>query len=254
MDRRTLMAGFLETAALSLLGETLSAAELLSNRAGRRVVEWTRAHEDLARRLRAKEIDGREWQVEVESLARGLDREALLQAIDFEKLARTTVFEKEGATKRSLRLPHPEDASRRLSFGTALFGLAKGRAITPHGHRNMVSAHLVVGGRLHVRNFDRAEDAPGRMLLTPTVDAAIAPGDCSTMSSEKNNVHWFVALTTTAYTFDVVVDGLDSAGPAYVIELVDPRGAEKRPGGRLSARVIEWEESVRLYGEESASG
>jgi hypothetical protein len=82
------------------------------------------------------------------------------------------------------------------------------------------------------------------------VDAAIAPGDCSTMSSERNNVHWFVALTETAYTFDVVVDGLEADAAPYVIELVDPRGAERLADGRLRARVIGWEESVRLYGEE----
>jgi hypothetical protein len=250
MNRRELMAGFLETAVLSLLGETLSSADLLSSGASRGVAEWTRAQEEVARRLRSHAISGRIWQSEVESLARGLDRDALLRAIDFPKLTSTMVFEKEGATKRSLRLPHPDDPARRLSFGTALFGLPKGRAITPHGHRNMVSAHLVLGGRLHVRNFDRAEDAPGRLLLTPTVDAAIAPGDCSTMSSERNNVHWFVALTETAYTFDVVVDGLEADAAPYVIELVDPRGAERLADGRLRARVIGWEESVRLYGEE----
>src|SRR6185295_15408709 len=97
----------------------------------------------------------------------------------------------------------------------------------------MVSAHLVIGGKLHVRNFDRKGEEPGHLLLQPTVDTAIAPGDCSTMSSARNNVHWFVALSDTAFTFDVIADGLDAGEPPYVIELVDPRGAERLPGGTL---------------------
>src|SRR5262249_52739751 len=144
MNRRELMAGFLEAAALSLLGETLAAAELLGPGAGRTVKEWTRAQEDLARRLRSAAIGGRAWQGAGAGPARAPDVEELLASIDFAKLAKEMVFEREGATKRSLRLPHPDDAARRLSFGSALFGLPKGRAITPHGHRNMVSAHLVL--------------------------------------------------------------------------------------------------------------
>ena len=70
------------------------------------------------------------------------------------------------------------------------------------------------------------------------------------MSTERNNVHWFVATTETAFTFDVIADGLAAGQPPYVIELVDPRGAEKLANGRLRARLLEWKESVRLYGEE----
>jgi hypothetical protein len=250
MNRRELMTGLLETAALALLGDTLSSGALLASGAGKGVREWTRAQEDLASRLRTGAIGGRAWQDGVEELAKELDRDALLAAIDFAKLSGGMVFDGESATKRYVTLPHPDDPSRRLSFGTALFGLPKGRAITPHAHRNMVSAHLVVGGRLHVRNFDRAGEEPGHLLLAPTVDRTIVPGDCSTMSTERNNVHWFVATTETAFTFDVVADGLAAGQPPYIIELVDPRGAEKLSGGRLRARLIEWKESVRLYGEE----
>ena len=61
-------------------------------------------------------------------------------------------------------------------------------------------------------------------------------------------MHWFVATSETAFTFDAVVDNLDpSLGKPYFIDLVDPSGAERQPDGTLRARRIGWEESLRLY-------
>ena len=61
-------------------------------------------------------------------------------------------------------------------------------------------------------------------------------------------MHWFVATTDTAFTFDAVVDNLDpSMGQPYFIDLVDPSGAEKLTDGTLRARRIGWDESLRLY-------
>ena len=61
-------------------------------------------------------------------------------------------------------------------------------------------------------------------------------------------MHWFVARSETAFTFDVVLDNLDpSPGRPYFIDLVDPSGAEKLPDGTRRARRIDWDESLRLY-------
>jgi hypothetical protein len=103
---------------------------------------------------------------------------------------------------------HDEDgAFRKLAFGTALFVFDAGNVITPHAHRNMVSAHMAVEGELRVRNFDRIRDENGAAIIKPTRDAIILQGEVSTMSAARDNVHGFVPRTARATTLDVIVDG-----------------------------------------------
>ena len=213
---------------------------------------WLRAQDELSRSLHSKKITPLTWQKEVEQLAKQLDVESLLAQIDFPSLRKHFEFDPHVAARRALRLPHPDDPKREISVGGALFGMRRGAAITPHGHRNMVSAHLVVEGSLHVRNFDRVADEEEHLIIRPTLDGTISPGDCSTMSTEHNNVHWFTAQSETAFTFDIVVDGLDAEGPSFFIDLIDPSHAERLRDGTLRARRIEWDESVKLYGKRDA--
>lgn len=191
-------------------------------------------------------MTGAAWQYNVEELAKQIDRDELLRAIDFEKLERDFKFTHDGGTKQFVTLPSGE----KLVFGAAIFGLEKNKAITPHGHRHMASAHMVIAGRLHARTFDRIADEPKHLVIRPATDEMIGIGDVSTMSSDRNNIHWFTAKTDRAFTLDVVVDGLTPNAPGYVIDLVDPRGGEKLGNGDIRAPLIEWKDSVRLYGEE----
>jgi hypothetical protein len=105
----------------------------------------------------------------------------------------------------------------------------------------------VLEGRLRARNFDRLADEPEHLLLRPAVDATIAPGACSTMSTERNNIHWFTALTDRAFTLDVVVSDLVEGAPSYAIDLVDPDGGTRRGDGTIRAPRIDWKTSLRKY-------
>lgn len=250
MDRREFAAGAWKSLIVALFAGRVAAADLLSPRARGKVRAWVAAHDDIARALVSGRITGRQWQSEVERLANEVDIAELLAQIDFAKLERTLDLSRPGGTKHLVQLDHPDGSSRRLSFATAVFGLRKGHAITPHAHRNMVSAHMVISGELHVRNFDRLGEEPGHLIVAPTVDTTIRPGDLSTMSTERNNVHWFTAKTAKAFTLDVIIDGLTPNQPRYEIELLDVNDAEKLANGRRRARIITWEESVRRYGVE----
>lgn len=225
---------------LALLAQTIAARDLFAARRSTRLDEWIRAHEELARKLHASPASGGWWQAEVEKLSSEVEMDELLRAIDFAKIEPEFKFTTDGGTKHSLRLGN-------RTIGTAIFGLEKGRSITPHGHRNMASAHLLLSGRLRTRTFDRVADEPEHLILRPAVDATIAPGECSTMSRQRNNIHWFTALTDRAFTLDVVVDGLAPGDKPYHIDLVDPRGSTKRGDGTLRAPRIDWKTSVRLY-------
>jgi PCO_ADO len=222
---------------LALLAHTLASRRLLAAGASRRFEEWIGTHEQLARELHRSFGSGARWQSEVERLSAEIELEEILRGIDFPKLERGF-----SGTKQPLRL------GPGLAFGAAIFLIDRKNPITPHGHRNMASAHLLLDGKLRVRNFDRLADEPDHLILKPTVDATIQPGDCSTMSTQRNNIHWFTALTDRAFTLDVVVDALQPGDKPYHIDLVDPRGGTKRGDGTIRAPRIDWKTSVRLYG------
>jgi hypothetical protein len=250
MDRREFGSALLKAAATALFAQRVYADKLLQPRASKRLQAWVAAHQDIASQLAAGRITGRQWQSDVARLAHDVSIEELLDQIDFDKIASTLDLSSPGGTKKFVRLPHPDDPSLNLTYGAAIFGLQKNYAITPHAHRNMVSAHMVIKGELHVRNFDRVGAEQGHVIVDPTVDAVIRRGDVSTMSTERNNVHWFTARTPAAFTLDIIVDSLVPNDEPYVIELLDVRNAEKLANGHRRARIIDWKESVRLYGIE----
>jgi hypothetical protein len=143
--------------------------------------------------------------------------------------------------RRVLGLPE------KLSYTTRLFGMQKGRSIVPHGHHNLVSGHLVIKGELHVRNFERLQDEDDSLVIRPTVDKVISVRDCSTQSSIRNNVHWFTALSSTAFTFDVIVPCLNPDEPCGM-DFIDPLHAEKLGDGSLRVRRLQPDQAGAMYG------
>jgi PCO_ADO len=220
----------------ALLAQSLASRRVFAAGASKRFQDWIRTHEQLAVELHQSPQSGARWQREVEALSQSIELDEIRRGIDFAKLERGF-----RGTKQSLRL------GPNLMFGAAIFLIDRKHAITPHGHRNMTSAHLLLDGKLRVRNFDRVSDEPNHLILRPTVDATIEPGACSTMSTQRNNIHWFTALTERAFTLDVVVSDLKPGDKSYYIDLVDPRGGTKRGDGTIRAPRIDWKTSVRLY-------
>ena len=86
------------------------------------------------------------------------------------------------------------------------------------------------------------------MLIEPTIDRLVGPGTHSSISDEKNNVHWLQAKTDTAFTFDVLV--LDLQGKPADVENIDPDGAERSGRGRLRVRKLPVAEALRKYGHD----
>jgi len=216
------------------------------------VRDFLRRVNDASRDLAAQPT---RWQDAVESAARNVDLDELRRSIHFDKLAPTLAqHDTQGGDSVVLKGVGVHCAAK-------LFCLRKGDAITPHGHRNMMSMHLVLAGELHVRHFEKVGDdrasvpakdglapAGGHLLLRPSIDRMSRPGDATSVSPARDNVHWFVAQSKTAYTFDCIVSDLAPAGYSYGIDLVDPAGAERLADGTLRARVIGWDESLRRYG------
>jgi hypothetical protein len=109
----------------------------------------------------------------------------------------------------------------------------------------MATAFLILQGKFQGRHFDRLEDTPEHMIVSPTIDRAFGPGEYSTISEYKDNVHWFQAVTDEAFIFNIHVMGLHAGRSTRVY--IDPNG-EKLSGNRIKARKIDHGEANRLYG------
>jgi hypothetical protein len=240
LGRRELIAAF---AAVALVREARGADAPGASRAAR----WIDGQQAIAEDLAAGRISGRQWANEVERLAGEVDVAELMAAVRRAQIVPAGPASGNDPRKRFVRFLDAAGQPRRLAYGAALFNFAPGNVVTPHGHRHMVSAHLVVEGRLRVRNFDRLADRDGAMLIRPTRDFVAAAGQVSTMCAERDNVHWFVPIGGRAATFDVILSGLDQGAPEYVIEAVDPLRGRRLDDGSVLAPVIGFDEASLLY-------
>jgi hypothetical protein len=232
---------------LSLL-ETLAQNDLFADEIRPDVVRWLADVNQLGRDLKGRSLDQATWQQKIEELMSRVALGDLLRLIDFDRLEAGAQFAERG--ERSLRLVFPkvEGLPTEWSFGRQIFALRKGRSVVPHGHNNMATAFLILKGDLRGRHYDRVRDEPGYMLIRPTIDRKFTPGECSTISDFKDNVHWFQALTEPAFIFnlhvmDVNPNPVNPTGRVYV----DPAG-EKIAGGLTRARRIGYKEANDLYG------
>lgn len=245
--RRLLLQTLSAFSAYALLREThLRAAP----RRSADVAAWLRRQDDMAAGLAAGSLKPTQWQDGVEELARTIDIDALLDATRHAEVRENGRGSDNDPLRRSIVFKDSQGRRRHLHYGVALFTFGRDNVITPHGHRHMASAHMVVAGALRLRNFDRLRDEGQAMVLRPTVDAIVRAGDVSTMSADRNNVHWFVPVSDSAMTFDLIVDHLDPGEPGFRIDPVDPLRARRLDDGTLLAPIIGFDESSRRYTRE----
>jgi len=247
-DRRHFIAATLLAApTYALLSALATPATVASSLADTRVTAWLRRQDEIARALADGAVSGAGWQQAVESLASEVDLDQLADAIARSRMRDLGRGLPSYPVKRSVRFLDADGDPRELRFAAALFEFDATNVITPHAHRHMASAHLILNGAFRVRTFDRVADEPGAILVRPTGDSELAAGAVSTMSGEHDNVHWFVPTTRRATTFDVIVSGLDEGAPNHVIEAIDPARGEERADGTIRAPLIGFHEAARFY-------
>lgn len=191
--------------------------------------KWLKKTDELTALLRGEALTVNEWRDGLDAFNQKLDLNDLLHDLDFDQMAQEAGFAARGVTTVKVRLGDRD--VRDLSFYPKLFAVDRGRAIIPHGHSNMVSAHLVASGRFHLRQYDQIALMDDAMLVRPSFDDEVVTGDLSSIGEAKDNVHWFVALEPS-HTLDVIVTGLDARrDPSYDIYNLDMRAAE--PDGQL---------------------
>lgn len=238
LHRRDLLGAFTAYALL---------AELSSGQAARRrpsTRSWLDRQEELAQGLATGTLDSDAWRREVEALGREADVERLVAEALPSPSARALPTH---PARRILRYRGPDGRPRQQRYAVVLFRFDRGDVITPHGHRGMQSAHLVVAGSLRARTYDRLGETPGALVLRPAGDRRLDPGDVSSIGPARENVHWFVPLRERAATFDVLVAGLEAGGPDYQVQPVDPLAGTDLGDGTMRAPLLGFEESARRY-------
>jgi hypothetical protein len=244
LTRRAQITGLFSAFVTVLLAEEVSVAQPRRRMAAR---DWIHRQDELARALRRGQLAPRSWMSEVERLAREIDVAELMADVNAARLSAASPPTTHDPRKRWVRFLDDTGEPRRLAYGAALFDFSPTHVITPHGHRHMVSAHLVVGGSFRIRNFDRLRDERDAMVIRPTRDVIAPVGTLSAMSSERDNIHWFVPQGGPARTFDVVISGLDAGQPDHDIQAIDPLGGRRLADGSIVAPLLSFEAASAKY-------
>jgi hypothetical protein len=224
--------------------ETLFGRDMLGAEIKPLAAQWIKDLHEMSTELKGRKLTPVQWQEQVESLMAKINMPDLLKFIDFEK-RQEVPFRDKGERSIRFKFPEVEGLPTNLVFGHQVFKLKKGRSVVPHGHNNMATAFLIMKGEFHGRLYDRIEDGDDFMIIKPTIDQKFKVGEASSISDDKDNVHWFEATGKEGYIFNIHVLNLNEglSGRVYI----DPRG-EKLDGGRIKARHIDGAEALKLYG------
>jgi hypothetical protein len=228
--------------------ETLCRHDLLADEIKPITVKWLASVNELGFDVKDQKIEQVDWQKKIEDLFAKVELAEVLTYIDFERLTKGLQFVDNGARSLSFRFREVEGTPTKLAFGKQIFALKKGRSVVPHGHNNMTTAFLILAGEFEGRHYDRLEDEKEHYIIKPTIDRKFGPGECSTISDYKDNVHWFKATTDTGFIFNIhVTDVRPGSGEPTGRVYLDPKG-EKLKDGLIRARRLGYKEAHELYG------
>jgi len=212
------------------------------------VRKWLLEMESVTQALRAGKVKPSEWQRQIESLLSRVELKDLIAAIDYDKLSKNAIFPDDHESADDVEFSKNDGLPAELSFAPYFYAMRKGVAIIPHGHRNMTSMHMMLRGEAHLWQFERLADEAQYMTIKPTGDRALGVGAVTTMSGQKDNIHWFKALSEPVFMFNIGVFRINPAAEFSGRDCVDPLGGEKLKDGLIRARRIELKEAYRLYG------
>lgn len=208
---------------------------------------WLSLQTELARGLASGSISQTQWHRGVNELSAQVDLESLAAELRRARIKDAGPPFGHDPQKRFVAVLGDDEKPLRLGYGLAIFDFGPDSVITPHAHRYMASAHMVIDGKVRVRTFDRVKDEENHLVLQPTQDLVAEPGHAAAMTTAKDNVHWFAPRSPRAMTIDVIIDGLEKGQERYRIEPVDPLRGTRLPDGSIRAPLMSFEQSMALY-------
>jgi hypothetical protein len=210
---------------------------------------WCTELEVMARDFRNDRLTFAQWHAAIHALYKRVPMPDLLKQIHFEEIRPRLMALGQGEHFEQLGLPSITGYER--PFSSSIFGVTPRSHIPPHGHNNLVTAHMILQGQLRTRTFERLHDEQGRITVKPTRDIVADIGTTVTMSEDIENVHWFEAGNEHTFSFQIsarvpnVKDYMNVAGHDGRVYL-DLRG-KPRGDGTIEAPVIDEAKSHSLY-------
>lgn len=248
LSRRTLCKQTLGSVLTFSILESLFQHDAFGDNVKPLVNKWVADLDALGREVKDQKVSQIIWQQKIEELFAQVNLNELLQLVDFEKLTKGVKIPDNGAKSLGFKFPKVDGIPDKLVFGKQIFALKKDRSVVPHGHNNMATAFLVLGGQLRGRHYDRLEDEKEHIIIRPTIDRSFKPAEYSTVSDYKDNIHWFKAESDVAYIFNIhVMDTRPDSGMRTGRVYLNPKG-EKLNGGLVRAPRIGHTESHKLFG------
>ena len=213
------------------------------------VRKWLIDMEEVTEQLRQGKVKTIEWQNHIESLLSRVDLNDLLAAIDYDRLSKSAVFPEDHESAEDVDFSRNKGLPSELSFNPYFYAMKKGTAIVPHGHRNMTSMHMMLKGQAHGWQFERVSNEEQYVTIKPTNDKVLEVGAVTTVSDDRDNIHWFKALSEPVFMFNIGVFRISPSKTFSGRDYVDPLGGEKLKDGLIRARLLEVKEAYKLYGK-----
>jgi hypothetical protein len=246
--RREFLRGALESLTALALIEGLASHRLFGADVKPIIDEWLKELNTISQELKDHKLKDLAFQESLEGLYRRVDLSALLKTLDFDRMAAGVNYPAQGAKSLPVDFSKVSGLPTNLVFGRQIFAMKQGRSVVPHGHDNMSTGFIVLKGDFRGRHWDRVEDHDDHYIIRPTIDRKFCPGEFSTISDHKDNVHWFTAEGETGFLFNVHVVGYNPENPKTGGRVyVDPLG-EKLSGGLVKAPKITYGKANQLYG------
>jgi hypothetical protein len=228
--------------------ETLFTRNLFGDTVKPVIHQWLADLNTLGQDLKGQKLKDIEFQTKLEDLYKKVDLPELIKLIDLDRLTQRVKYPDRGAANLGIDLGKVQGLPSRLVFGKQIFAMKKGRSVVPHGHDNMCTGFVILRGDFTGKHYDRVEDHADHYLIKPTIDRTFKPGECSTISDHKDNVHWFKADSDTGCIFNVHIMGYNPDNPKVAARVyVDPEG-ERVAGGLIVAKKMTSAECHRQYG------
>ena len=247
MNRRAFTKELLATVSSFALMDSLFAYNAFENKIKPIADHWAIQLNEFCSDLRTESIDAAQWQTHIEGLYQQIQLEDLLKFINFDNLIKGFKYPDLGVHTKPVKFPKLSGLPEQTTFMKKVFGMKKDRAIIPHGHSNMASAHLVLKGEMHLRHYEKIRQEEENLIIKPTIDHIAKLGDNSSISDEKDNVHWFIANTETAFTFDVIM--LDLNGQSYDIQNIDIYESQNLSNGAMRVPILDVHTALKKYGK-----
>jgi hypothetical protein len=230
------------------LVETLFARDLFADAVKPVIHKWMVELHELCQDVKDQQVKDVEWQAKLESLYQRVDLTELMQLLDLDRVIQSVKYPAKGAASLGVDLSKVEGLPKKFVLGKQIFALQKGRSVVPHGHDNMCTGFIVLRGNFVGKHYDRVEDNADHYLIRPTIDRIFKPGESSSVSDHKDNVHWFQADSETGFIFNIHVMGYNPENQRPTARVyVDPNG-EKVAGGLIRAPKITSAECHKKYG------